>query len=45
MTQGRLQYYTGGCIVLCVARNAGVQYVHLLHKTGSGICMGEGIVL
>ena len=25
----RLSIHTGDCIVLCVARNAGVQYVHL----------------
>ena len=23
--------HTGNCIVLCVVRNAGVQYLHLLH--------------
>ena len=36
--------HTGDCIVLCVARNAGVQYVHLLHWVEFGIHTGGCIV-
>ena len=36
---------TGDYIVLCAVRNAGLQYIHLVHLSDSGIHTGDYIVL